>query len=998
MKIKEIEAKNFRSYSHLKVNLDNYQGLTLLSADNGSGKAQPYSERVMTPSGVTTMGQLKVGDYVYNRFGKPEQVTNIFEKGKLDVYRVITSDGRKVLVNKDHLFTVYDSNGKLNKTLSIEDMLKQELRKDNPNKHGYIIYNRYFIPINEAIEYPTAKINYDPYTIGALLGDGCLVNKHIQISADDKKKFILDKIVANNPCLSGYRRNSEKKYTWAFKLNKQQGSYKGTRRTHYLAQNEDLNLPEEVVQYTKDKSIPSELMYGSIKQRYELINGLFDTDGSVTLVKSRSNISSITFSSVNKILVDQVTEILRSLGYLVFVSKNDRRGKKHAVSNYVYKSIEYTVKAKSTWEKECKLFTIPDKLDKVKSSKKTRYKHTDRVRIVEVDKLDYQENMRCIMVDDKEHLYISGDYVVSHNSSIYFALLYALYGKCPDGTKADEVIKHGSKGGTFTRVSLEINGKDYEVTRYRKDKEYKNKVILTCNGEDITLSTDKETNDKIIDILGFKEDTLLNSLVFSPEQLNTFINATDKTKKAMLEDLTNIAVYRKAYALVKEDLKEAQEGLSKVQEGQQHIIDLGNYQKALEEQWKQNKATLEGQKKKYLDYLSQTDQATLEKEVDSQLGLVEYNKQILQNLNDQIDKLGINTTAPHLNEYNQARSLADRKYNVQKHTYNQLREIFAQLKKVQNTPNAICSLCGNVLDAQHKQVEITNLTKQLQEGKQQYLSQKEEYNQAEDKAQQVKVIVNQEQASAKESLNKLNQLNSQKEKINAQMRQATLALQEAQQRLNQYQDAQTELSRLNQQVIKKPKELSTDYHSQLIEAQDQVNQAKNKIDKLNKLEAVYSDRGVKAQALNQVVPFLNDHLAKALDILTGGEIQAMITSQTQTKTGTVKNKIDLLVNTTNKARKLYSELSSGEKKRIGISLNIAFMQYLQTQIDSNFLVLDELFDNLDQQGIDEVILLLSKISSKDMTILVISHNPDLKYNDQFENIINIDGNNGELEL
>ena len=39
----------------------------------------------------------------------------------------------------------------------------------------------------------------------------------------------------------------------------------------------------------------------------------------------------------------------------------------------------------------------------------------------------------------------------------------------------------------------------------------------------------------------------------------------------MLEDLTNIAVYRKAYALVKEDLKEAQEGLSKAEEGQPHI-------------------------------------------------------------------------------------------------------------------------------------------------------------------------------------------------------------------------------------------------------------------------------------------------------------------------------------------------------------------------------------------------------------------------------------------
>lgn len=586
----------------------------------------------------------------------------------------------------------------------------------------------------------------------------------------------------------------------------------------------------------------------------------------------------------------------------------------------------------------------------------------------------------------------------SGKSSLYFALLYALYGKCPDGTKADEVIKHGSSGGTFTRVSLEVNGKDYVVTRYRKDKEYKNKVILNCNGEDITLSTDKETNYKIIDILGFKEETLLNSLVFSPEQLNTFINATDKTKKAMLEDLTNTAVYRKAYSLVKDDLKEASESLSKAQEEQQHIIDLGNYQKSLEEQWKQNTATLEGQKKKYLNYLSQINQDTLEKEVANQLGLADYNKQILLSLNSQISKLGINAVAPHQDDYNQARALADKNINAQNHTRNQLQEVFNRLERVQNTPNAICELCGNVLDDKHKQVEIANLTKQLQEGKQQYLAQKAEYKQAENQAQQLKVLVDQEQAIAKKNLDELNQLNSQKEKVNAQIQQATLSLQQARQQLNQYQEAQAELDKLNQQVIKKPKELATDYHSQMIEAQEQVNQAKDKIEKLNKLEDIFSDKGVKAQALNQVVPFLNDHLAKALDILTNGELRASITSQTTTKTGKVTNKIDLSVNTP-KAKKTYQELSSGEKRRVGISLNIAFMEYLQTQIGgSNLIVLDELFDNLDQQGIDEVVELLSKISNNDMVVLVISHNPDLKYNDSFDNIININDNNGKLEL
>ena len=228
------------------------------------------------------------------------------------------------------------------------------------------------------------------------------------------------------------------------------------------------------------------------------------------------------------------------------------------------------------------------------------------------------------------------------------------------------------------------------------------------------------------------------------------------------------------------------------------------------------------------------------------------------------------------------------------------------------------------------------------------------------------------------------------------MRQATLALQQAQQQLSQYEEAQSVFIRLDKQVIEKPKELATDYHSQLIKAQEQVNQIKSQINKLNKLSEIYSDRGVKTQALNQIIPFLNNHLAKALDILTN-ELQVQITSQTQTKTGKISNKIDLSVNTP-KGRKLYSELSSGEKRRVGIALNISFMEYLQTQIGSNLVILDELFDNLDPSGINEVVELLSKISSKDMVVLVISHNSDLKYSDEFDNIISINDNHGNLEL
>ena len=39
--------------------------------DCGLGKEQPYSEPVLTPDGYTLMGDLKVGDFVVARNGKP---------------------------------------------------------------------------------------------------------------------------------------------------------------------------------------------------------------------------------------------------------------------------------------------------------------------------------------------------------------------------------------------------------------------------------------------------------------------------------------------------------------------------------------------------------------------------------------------------------------------------------------------------------------------------------------------------------------------------------------------------------------------------------------------------------------------------------------------------------------------------------------------------------------------------------------------------------------
>lgn len=57
-------------------------------ASRGKGKAHPYSERVLTPSGWRMWGDLQIGDSVYGDNGKPTLITAIPFDGITDIYEL----------------------------------------------------------------------------------------------------------------------------------------------------------------------------------------------------------------------------------------------------------------------------------------------------------------------------------------------------------------------------------------------------------------------------------------------------------------------------------------------------------------------------------------------------------------------------------------------------------------------------------------------------------------------------------------------------------------------------------------------------------------------------------------------------------------------------------------------------------------------------------------------------------------------------------------------
>ena len=577
----------------------------------------------------------------------------------------------------------------------------------------------------------------------------------------------------------------------------------------------------------------------------------------------------------------------------------------------------------------------------------------------------------------------------SGKSSILYALIYALYGETPDGAKGDEIIKKEVGKDCYAKTEFTHFKHDYVITRYRKNKEYGNKVLVSRDNKDITLSTNKETDKLIVSILGFDMETMLNSLVFNPEKLNTFVSSTDKQRKQMLEELTNTNIYKQAQALVKIDRDTARDSLSKAEEKQQQLITLQDSQKTIQSQYQQNVALHESRLSTLTDQIQNLQGAT--KPDTTQL---EVNQKELKRLNDEMASQSVPTN-PYKESLIKGKNYLANNQNKVKELKDSLADLLTYLNKLKNAEINTCPWCGSPLDEKHRQTEIKTISeKVLEQGKE--VKHLLKLNQE----AETKIAKLTQQSEAKETEIKgyqdhLNKLNS---KLNA-LHQEINRLQMVQ---NTYEQNQTNLANLQQQLnqvkaekIEKPE--ITDYHADLIKVDHQITELNQQLDNYKDLIKVYSDQGVKAQALSLVIPFLNEQLETILKGLTDDSLNAYLSAESKTKTGKVKEQISLHVDSVNSGAN-YQDLSSGEKRRIGIALNIAFMNYLKSQIGGiNLVVFDEVFDNLDHEGIDAVVKYLSTLTDID-NVLIISHNTDLVFNDEINTHLGVKkiANNSEL--
>lgn len=368
----------------------NFGGRVLLADQMGLGKACAVSEKVLTAEGWIPIGRIHPGDYIYGSDGKTHRINGVYPQGVQQCYKVKFKDGAEIEVTKDHLWNVQNSNDHKNgqpwRTLTVSQLLENGLKRTGDNTP------KWEIPTVCPLQFPPVECPLDPYLLGALLGNGCLNGSpsirtpHRELIQHLRKKLPKGVHVSNPPP------SDANKYLLTTKK-------KGGK-------NPLIDALRRLGVWGKidcEKAIPSFLFHSSIEQRWHLLQGLMDTDGSVCGVRCR-------FSSSSKQLAEDVRQLVLSLGGIATLS-----------SETIPKTEQNGIR--SWWSVSvCNLpsclnpFRIQYHLERQNSKK-----YRQRRKIVSITKSGLTECV-CLKVASPDSLFVLGDYVLTHNTiqSLYW--------------------------------------------------------------------------------------------------------------------------------------------------------------------------------------------------------------------------------------------------------------------------------------------------------------------------------------------------------------------------------------------------------------------------------------------------------------------------------------------------------------------------------------------------------------------------------------------------
>jgi DNA repair exonuclease SbcCD ATPase subunit len=554
---------------------------------------------------------------------------------------------------------------------------------------------------------------------------------------------------------------------------------------------------------------------------------------------------------------------------------------------------------------------------------------------------------QCIMVDHPDHLYITDNYVVTHNSSILNALSYVIFDAALTKIRKDNLVNKTNEKEMFVTLDFEKNGVNYKIERGRK----RNVTRFWVNNSEFVTQTDdtdeaqgdsRVTQVEIEKVIGFSHSMFKNII-----GLNTysepFLSMRANDQREIIEQLLGITKLSEKAELLrvllkdtKDKVKEEEYKIKSIQDANNTIESNINMLLVKSDNWQQNHERDIVDTYQAIEKLMQVD-------IDQEI----RNHELIASAHAQTQKY---------KEYSKDVSGYEREIKLYQRSNDSL------AKQLEATNDSICHTCGSELhdEEKHKEIEagiIADIEK----------------NQAKIEEKQIKL------AEAKEKLDSI-------------VMPETDGLTTFYPSVSKAYEHKSSISSLESHLAK----LAEGENPFLDQIESLRNEGLRKIEN-DHLEDLVSlrdhqefllklltnkDSFIRKKIIDQNLNYLNARLDHYL-----------------TKIGLpheVRFVSDLSVDITEHGRELdFDNLSRGERTRLILSLSWAFRDVYESLNDRvNLLFIDELMDNgLDTNGVESSLSVLKSIvRDTKKSVFLISHREELL--GRVDNIVKVIKENG----
>lgn len=578
-------------------------------------------------------------------------------------------------------------------------------------------------------------------------------------------------------------------------------------------------------------------------------------------------------------------------------------------------------------------------------------------------------------------------------------ITFTLWGRTLRGLSGDAAINREAGTNCFTSISLETDQGLYSITRSRTSQG--GTLLLELNGHDITGPSMRATQATIDEILGLNYETAIQCLILGQGPITHFVNCTDQERKTILDSILNLSILGEAREVTRSQLQ----SMTTDRDNKSLLLSqLGDRRDSLYEEVVDlagRRDNFENQRQRRirdLDHRLRTlngELRTLQQKQNKRITELQDRRIAVQ---EEIDELAVAVGATQTvkDKLQHATHAVIEKQLDYKRVSSDIDVLRTKIEKFSSVfEENFCPTCERPLERNEREKILDGLTMEAttlrsrrgslqselevaQNTRQEY---EDGFNEYEKMHTQLQRLF-QSKASVIADLENTSSATSERNVIDREMSSARLEL-------ARVQDETWDMS----DVLGRKQEEYREIETEIARLQPELEALTQKIPYYEYWDKGFSNSGLKSFALDNIMPILSNFANRYARILLGEGRSIFFSTRSQLKSGEERERLSISA-IDEYGNDFFEGASAGELQRINICVGLALQQLViqRSRQSLNLVIYDEIFQNLDDEGIERVVRLLKTELTDVESAFVITH--DERLANTFDNVIRVEKRDG----